>query len=127
MMNNKTVLIFDDDEDILEVCSIILTQHGFTIHTQINCEAIEEKISAASPDVILLDNQILPLGGIVAARSLAQSALHQHIPIVYFSANKDVASLADAAGAHYFIEKPFELDDLVRIVEKAISEYPANG
>jgi len=126
-MNNKTVLIFDDDADILEVCSIILTQHGYTVRAEKNCDLLEEKIAAASPSVIFMDNQILPNGGITASRQIHQSTVYNTIPIVFFSANKDVATLAQAAGTVYFIEKPFDLEDLVAIVERVISEHPLVG
>jgi len=118
----KRVLIFDDDEDILEVCTIVLEANGFEVLAQSNCEEIISRISSFSPDVILMDNKIPPLGGIRASRDIKASPGLKDLPIVFFSANRNVAELAEAAGADYFIEKPFDLDKLVGLIDKACDD-----
>ena len=70
----KRVLIFDDDEAILEVCAIVLETNGFETVTQNNCEDILSKVEACAPDVILMDNKIPPLGGVRAARMIRSLA-----------------------------------------------------
>jgi CheY-like chemotaxis protein len=116
----KRVLIFDDDDAILEVCTIVLETNGFETVTQNNCEDILEKIEACAPDVILMDNKIPPLGGVRASRVIRSSPGHAQLPIVFFSANQDVARLAAEAGADQYIEKPFDLDDLITALRRAI-------
>ena len=123
----KRILIFDDDADILEVCSIVLESNGFEVFTQKNCDNILEKIDRCAPDVMLMDNKIPPLGGIQATQTIKASPEHAGVPIVFFSANQDVARLAEDAGADHYIEKPFDLDALVAILEKAISAAAATG
>ena len=118
----KRVLIFDDDEDILEVCTIVLETNGFEVLTQNNCEEIVRKLSAFAPDVILMDNKIPPLGGIQASQEIRASAKFKDLPIVFFSANQDVRGLAKEAGAEYFIEKPFDLDRLVDLIDQACDD-----
>ncbi len=115
----KRVLIFDDDADILEACSIVLEASGFEVAMQNSCEDIIFKVRDFGPDVILMDNKIAPSGGIRASQEIRASAEHAGLPIVFFSANQDVARLAAEAGADYFIEKPFDLDVLVRLLNQA--------
>ncbi|MBS1659671.1 MAG: response regulator [Bacteroidetes bacterium] len=115
----KRVLIFDDDADILEVCTIVLETSGFEVVALGSCEDVVGKVREASPDVVLLDNKIPPVGGISAARELKGSEEFGRLPIVFFSANQDVARLAVEAGADYFIEKPFDLDRLVGLITRA--------
>lgn len=121
----EKVLIFDDDADILEVCSIVLQTNGFEVVTEKNCEDVLAKITLHTPDVLLMDNKIPPLGGIEACKAIRASAEHAGVPIVFFSANQDVARLAAQAGADRFIEKPFDLDALVSTLRKAIAKKPA--
>jgi DNA-binding response OmpR family regulator len=121
----EKVLIFDDDADILEVCSIVLQTNDFEVTTQANCEDILEKISRYTPDVLLMDNKIPPSGGIAACRTIRGSAEYAGLPIVFFSANQDVARLAAEAGADHFIEKPFDLDTLVSTLRNAITARTA--
>ena len=117
----EKVLIFDDDADILEVCTIVLEMHGFEVITEKNCEDILAKIDDHTPDVLLMDNKIPPLGGIQACRTIRASAGHAGLPIVFFSANQDVGRLAAEAGADQYIEKPFDLETLVSTLRKAIT------
>ena len=117
----EKVLIFDDDADILEVCTIVLETNGFEVTTQKNCEDVLKKIDRYTPDVLLMDNKIPPFGGIEACRTIRGSIEHFALPIVFFSANQDVARLAGDAGADHFIEKPFDLDTLVSTLRRAIT------
>lgn len=117
----KRVLIFDDDADILEVCTIVLQMNGFEVIAENNCEDVLAKIDRYTPDVLLMDNKIPPSGGIEACRVIRASVYHAGIPIVFFSANQDVARLAGDAGADHFIEKPFDLDTLVDMLGRAIA------
>lgn len=115
----KKILIFDDDADILEVCTILLEDNGFEAYTQTNCEDVLQKLGHVLPDVVLMDNKIPPCGGIPASRTIRASAEYGRVPIVFFSANQDVARLAAEAGADTYIEKPFDLDNLVRVLQIA--------
>lgn len=122
----ERVLIFDDDSDILEVCTIALEMNGFEVITQKSCEDILAKLDRHTPDVLLMDNKIPPLGGVQACLAIRASARHAGLPIVFFSANQDVARLAAEACADQFIEKPFDLDTLVSTLRKAISTAAAS-
>ena len=114
----KTIVIFDDDEDILSVCAYILEEKGWQVHTFTDCNEITEKVSGIQPDVILMDNWIPDDGGITATQTLKGTKALQHIPIIYFSANSDIQSLASQAGAETFLAKPFDLDELEQVINR---------
>ncbi|GAA4927453.1 response regulator [Mucilaginibacter defluvii] len=114
----KTIIIFDDDNDILSICSYILEEHGWNVHTFEDCNDIVNRVSVIMPDVILMDNWIPDTGGIKATRTLKENEDLKNIPVVYFSANSDIESLAGAAGAETYLAKPFDLDDLVSTIAK---------
>ncbi|WP_345949221.1 response regulator [Mucilaginibacter sp. PAMB04274] len=80
----NAILIFDDDKDILSICSYILEEKGWVVHTSINCNGIIQKVSFIKPAVILMDNWIPDQGGIVATRQLKSSNEFKHIPVIYF-------------------------------------------
>ena len=117
---SKCIFIFDDDVDILEVCSITLETEGYKVVTASNCENILSKVAATTPDLIIMDNKIPDAGGIIASKTLKASSLFHQIPILFFSANSDVQQLAAEAQADLFMEKPFDLDELVAVVKRAI-------
>ncbi|MFD1629298.1 response regulator [Pseudopedobacter beijingensis] len=119
-MNKKTILIFDDDVNILELCSIVLSESGYHVEISETSHDIIEKVAKTSPDVILMDNWIPDIGGIKATQLLKNDPQFHHIPVIYFSANNDIHILAETAGADAYLSKPFDLNDLENIVSEII-------
>src|ERR1700740_618914 len=120
--STKKIVIFDDDEDILSICSYVLEEQGWEVHIFTDCGNIAEKVSAISPSVILMDNWIPDSGGIVATQTLKNTDSLRDIPVVYFSANSDIQMLANRAGAEAYLAKPFDLNDLERIITTVINK-----
>jgi two-component system cell cycle response regulator DivK len=116
----KKIIIFDDDQDILSICSYILTQQGWDVVTYTDCNDIIERVSAVKPNVILMDNWIPDTGGIIATQTLKNDDSLKHIPVIYFSANSDIQLLASHAHADTFLAKPFDLDNLERTITKVL-------
>lgn len=121
-MNNtdKTIIIFDDDEDILSICSFILEEQGWKVYAYTDCNQITEKVSAVQPDVIIMDNWIPDDGGIIATQTLKKHESLKNIPVVYFSANSDIELLATHAGAEIYLAKPFDLEELENVINKVL-------
>ena len=122
---SKRVMIFDDDLDILSICSYILEEQGWEVHTSTHCNNIIENVDRVRPDVILMDNWIPETGGIIATQTLKKHPEFKNIPIIYFSANNDIQSLAKQAGADTYLEKPFDLTELEEIINR-VSEKNEN-
>src|ERR1700712_2725039 len=114
--SNKKIVIFDDDEDILSICSFILEEQGWTVFAFTDCNQITEKVSSILPDVILMDNWIPDDGGIIATQTLKKNEELKNIPVIYFSANSDIELLANHAGAETYLAKPFDLEDLEKVI-----------
>ena len=122
-MNNhaKKIVIFDDDEDILSICSFILEEQGWEVHAFTDCNKISEKVSAIMPSVILMDNWIPDNGGIIATQTLKKQENLKNIPVIYFSANSDIELLANHAGAETHLAKPFDLEELERVINNVLA------
>ncbi|MDB5285168.1 MAG: response regulator receiver protein [Mucilaginibacter sp.] len=116
----KRIIIFDDDEDILAICSYVLEEQGWEVHTFTDCNHVIERVSSIKPSVILMDNWIPDSGGIVATQMLKKNEELKNTPVIYFSANNDIHLLADNAGAETFLAKPFDIDELERIIDSAL-------
>ncbi|WP_411275027.1 response regulator [Daejeonella sp.] len=118
----RRILICDDDEDILSICTYILEEKDWEVHTRNHCKNIVETVQEIMPDIILMDNWIPDIGGIKATQAIKSTLSISHIPIVYFSANNDVKALARVAGADDFLAKPFDIEDLERMVTSVLEK-----
>lgn len=106
------ILIFDDDASILEVISIIFEENGYKVEISETSHDIIQKVEKFRPDVILMDNWIPNIGGVEATKLLKNHEEFKHIPVIYVTANNDIATLAESAQADDYVAKPFNLEDL---------------
>ncbi|TFG64278.1 MAG: response regulator [Spirochaetales bacterium] len=120
-MSKKTVLIIDDDQDIIETTGALLEFEGFSIHSAETVEEGIQKIGIIKPDIILLDIMFpeKKTRGFEAAEEIKK--LYPDIPIIAFSAiNREYAfdfSKEDIK-AEDFVNKPVETDKLVEMINK---------
>ena len=120
MAEQKKVFIFDDNTDILELCTFILEDAGYEIKTSSTSNNIIDQVSAYIPDIIFMDNWLPDIGGIEATRELKGHDTLRNIPVIYFSANNDVSLLAEKAGADSYLSKPFDIQTLEEMVNSHI-------
>lgn len=119
-MTNKCVLVCEDDEGIIDVAQIVLSDKGYTVIGLLNPAAIYKTVTETKPDLILLDLWMIGLNGDEITRHLKADLATRHIPVIIMSANKDAAEIARRAGAEDFLPKPFDLTALEKIVETYI-------
>jgi two-component system cell cycle response regulator DivK len=116
----RRVLVCDDDITISEVVAIILVDSNLAeVYTIPDCDNIIEKIEELKPNLIFMDNKIPTDGGVVATQTIKNHPVHKFIPVVYFTANEDIEKLAENAGADFTLSKPFSIDQLEDVVNKA--------
>ena len=121
MSKNKKVFVFDDNADILDLCTIILEDAGYDIRTSATSNNIIDQVLSFTPDIIFMDNWLPDVGGIDATKELKAHKILKNIPVIYFSANNDVKSLAAEAGADGYLSKPFDIQELEDIISKHTS------
>jgi CheY-like chemotaxis protein len=118
----KKILIADDDADILEALTLILEEDGYAVETTSD----GAKLSALGtlehdlPDLLLLDIWMSGCNGREMCQLLKHQPQTRTLPIILFSANRETEQIAQEAGADAFIEKPFDLDDLLAVVARYV-------
>ena len=105
----KRVLVCDDDLDILDILDYALTDSGWEVVKSYTVDDIISKIEKARPSVIIMDNWIPGVGGIVATQVIKKHPIFSKIPVIYLTANNDIEKLASCAGADLALPKPFDL------------------
>jgi len=118
-MGNKTIMICDDDEGILDMLEIVLEGSGYHIVPVQNSLLIYDVIEREHPDLLLLDLWMPVLSGDQVLKSLRKNPQTHELPVIVISASRDGQQIAVDAGATDFMAKPFDLDFLL----KKIQEY----
>ena len=116
----KKILIADDNPAILEAVSLILEDVGYETYT-VSDDKIIKQIVSIKPDLILLDIWLSGQDGREICKTLKNRNDTKNIPIIMISANKDTSIIAKEAGANDFLEKPFDMDDLLTKVASYMS------
>jgi CheY-like chemotaxis protein len=118
------VLIVDDDEDTVEVLSEILESCGHRIRVALDGrQGLECLRSGPAVDLILLDVEMPRLDGPQMAYQLfLRDAGDEKIPIVLLSGKLDLPRVAALVGTPYYLPKPYDLDALLALMARALSE-----
>ncbi|HZT95729.1 MAG TPA: response regulator [Chloroflexota bacterium] len=113
------VLVVDDDADVRYVVRWALEDRGFAVDTAANGRDAMTWLEDKRPDLLLLDLTMPIMGGSHVADLLHRR--YQNVPILLITADGHAPSKAAAVGAYDYLQKPFELEDLVRAVEQGFS------
>ncbi len=121
-VNKKTILLIDDDHDIVEATSMRLRTAGFNTITASEAEQGLETATHNRPDAIVLDVRMPGMGGLKALAELKKRTDTQQIPVVMLSASVIDQNRCLDAGAGFFIRKPYVSQDVVIAIENAIAD-----
>ena len=113
---SATVVIADDDPDIRDLVSIAVKRAGLTVvEIATNGQAALDAIRVHKPDLAILDISMPELTGVEICLAVRADASIGDVRILLLSASVEDTSIETgiAAGADYFLEKPFSPRDLV--------------
>lgn len=117
-----TILVIDDDEDILEILKIVFQDSGYeVILSRVSLEA--DFISVLHPDIALLDVRIAgsAKSGPDICKALKANLETKHLPVILLSGEDDLHAMATACEADSYIAKPFRIDTLLTQVRKQLA------
>ena len=114
------ILIADDDPGIRDIFKIVLTKAGYDIEVKENASEIFEN-KFRIPDLFLVDKLLSGIDGLDVCHYLKTNEQTSHIPVIMVSATPDIGIAAAKAGADDFVEKPFELSYLLKVIERNIT------
>jgi len=118
----KKILVVDDEKNLREVLRIELTAAGAEVTEAENGIQALERIEREEFDVMLLDLNMPVLGGIDVLKKMKPFELS--VEVVVLTAHATVSTAVDAMklGAYDFLTKPFHLEELIQVIDKAVEK-----
>jgi two-component system, NtrC family, response regulator AtoC len=115
----KKILIVDDESSVRDSLRMIFKKDFQAVTATCGQEALE-KLESEEPDLVLLDILMPGIDGIEVLRKIHES--HPSIPSIMITATKTVRTAVEAMklGAYDYVTKPFDVDELRMIVERAL-------
>lgn len=118
---NRRVLVIEDDNDIRRLITEALTNAGLDVVAAIDAGQALRTAIARKPAAVVLDIGLPDYDGTqFIARWRERRPDATEVPIVIVSARPDRREIASLLGAAYVCGKPFEVDELVNQVERAV-------
>jgi two-component system alkaline phosphatase synthesis response regulator PhoP len=126
-MNDKLVLLVDDEQEILTLYGLALKNAGFEVITAINGAEAVEAAKNKNPDLILLDLKMPVMNGAEALSKIKEDPRLKDIKIVFLTAFSDPQRVeidekfAKESGALDFIRKGISLEEFIGKVKGYLS------
>jgi CheY-like chemotaxis protein len=120
---SERILVVEDNEDLLEVTSAMLTTFGYEVLSARNGSEAIQIVESGQPFDLLFSDIVMPNGmsGVELARELRRRS--EGVKILLTSGHAvDVLERHQAAGEFPIIDKPFRLTDLVRRLQSILRE-----
>ncbi len=122
---SKTIMVVDDEPDILLTISQMLEIKGFNVISVQNGKECLDKLNEAStyPDLIVLDIMMPGVSGWDVAANIKENPEWKNIPIVFLTAKGDTMSMGmgEMASEDYIV-KPFDINNLIERIQKILDK-----
>ncbi|MDA8324709.1 MAG: response regulator, partial [Nitrospiraceae bacterium] len=116
----KHLLIIDDDEFIRDSLDIFFKGRGFRVKTASNCALGLDELKSGKFDIVLMDLIMPEVGGLELLKRMAEQKITTPSIVMTAFATVQTAVEAMKLGAFDYITKPFVLEELMMVVERAI-------
>jgi CheY-like chemotaxis protein len=117
MSKAQPILVVDDDEGIRKLIDMALIDEGYSVLTAASGADALEVAEKSPPGMILLDMRMPIMDGWAFAEAYRLTS-GPHAPIIVLTAARDAQQWAEEISADGFLAKPFDLDDLLHVVEQ---------
>ena len=112
------ILVVEDDPQVARLIALVLQRHGYQSTVVADGQSALDEAKSQLPEMIFADLTIKGMGGDELCHVLKTEPSTKGIPYIVVSGDRDIAEKARLCGADDHMGKPFEFDDLVRLVRK---------
>jgi DNA-binding response OmpR family regulator len=122
-LEQHTVLVVEDDLDLLEVMWFNLRLAGLQVETASDGEAALRAVAARRPGAVVLDVMMPNVDGMGVLRALRADPATARLPVIVVTAKATEADIWDGwqAGADHYLTKPVRVAALVQLVKELVT------
>ncbi len=115
MTESRTILLVDDEPDLVQLVSVRLQAAGYRVITAGDGQQALDAVKQTRPDLIILDLMLPKVDGYKVCRLLKFDERYKKIPILVFTARAQDGDIrmATECGADAYLTKPFEAQTLL--------------
>ena len=124
MKDGPTILVVDDNEDLLETFAMILKRRGFNVETADNGASAVDKFKEQDFDVTLMDIVMPEMNGMEAFRRIREMQPEASIILMTAYSDEEMIQTARDEGARRVINKPIRIDQLIELIKEAAAGQP---
>ncbi len=116
----RSILIVDDDSRLRKSFGKLLGEEGYEVRTAASGETGLEEVSRDMPDLVIMDIRMPGIGGMEAFQAMRE--IDPKLPVIIMTAygTTETAIEATKLGAYDYVIKPFEIPDLLTLIEQAL-------
>ena len=105
----RRVLLIEDEPNIIEAISFILSRDGWTVHVHSDGATAADRVRAVPPDMVILDAMLPGRSGFDILRDLRADPRSRDLPVMMLTARSQAKDrdLALSLGVTHFMTKPF--------------------
>jgi DNA-binding response OmpR family regulator len=121
-MAGESILIIEDDPSVRTLLEKSLSAKGYAISMVKDGLEGLTKLEKERPDLIIVDIMMPRLDGMTFVKAIKGDQERKSIPVIFLTAKNDPKSMIDGinVGAKFYVTKPFQLDELLDKVKKAL-------
>ncbi len=124
MNDELTILVVDDNEDLLDTFSMILKRQGFCVETADNGASAVNKFREHNFDVTLMDIVMPEMNGVEAFRKIRELDPEASVILMTAYSEEELIQMAKEEGARKVINKPIRIDQLIELIQEAAADQP---
>jgi len=115
------LLVFDDEPSIVDILHEFLGSMGYEVHVARSGEEALQRLNELHPDLVITDINLPGISGLDVMREAKKR--DGEVAVIVLTGHVSAASAIEALrqGAYDFVTKPFDLDEVQKIVERAIA------
>ncbi len=121
-MQKERILVIDDEPTLLEACEETLSYHGYDVHLTANARDGVESVRQETFDLVLVDLRMPDTDGLQILREI--KSIDENLMMIMITGFPTIATAVEAVreGAFDYLPKPFSPDQLLIVVERALSQ-----